>query len=60
MIVNGPQDISLAIGEIAQEFVAETGYTYIAGLCLEDLHGGLLWRGPFNEVRPANGRYLAP
>jgi hypothetical protein len=52
------EDRMPAIGGIAQEVQRQTGYTYAAGLWIQDLHRGLLWS--YHGRGTSDGKYIAP
>ncbi|KAL3422642.1 HET domain-containing protein [Phlyctema vagabunda] len=56
--ISNQQDILPAISGIAKIIAERSGYTYYAGLWLEDIHRGLLWQ-PL-DVSKKSGRYKRP
>jgi hypothetical protein len=53
-----PEDMFPAISSIAREVHRQTGFTYRAGIWLEDFHRGLLWT--FCGESERCGSYVAP
>jgi hypothetical protein len=53
-----PEDMFAAISGIAREISRQTGFTYRAGIWLEDFHRGLLWA--FHWQADRSDSYVAP